>query len=160
MTAFQGRVYRSARPHEATLHTPCAFPLSARVKRYRQWLLTGRGRLRASAGRRRRAKRSSRDELGGAESVALQTNNLGRLNPVRRRTSPPPPPPPRPLLLLPSSHAASLLLTSRPCSVDDDLAGPACSRRSRESNSTKARNRRKLLRRGHVAFSPGVIDCP
>lgn len=44
-----------------------------------------------SAERRRREKKSSRDELGGAaRRVALQTNNLERLNPVKRRTSPPP----------------------------------------------------------------------
>ena len=55
---------------------------------------TGNGK--GNAGRRRREKKSSRDELGGAaRRVALQTNNLERLNPVKWRTSSPPPPLPR-----------------------------------------------------------------
>lgn len=128
---------------------PCIFSLSARGKK----VAVG-GCWREESGGNERGEQcrtqASREDLArwAGRSGALQTNNLEHLNPVKRRTSPPP------LLSRPSSQRD---LPYR----RDDLAGSGVtSWRSRKRGSTKARNRRKLSCRGHVAFSPGVIDCP
>jgi len=112
--------------------------------------VTGRKRRwRRLRGGQRRTQASREEEharWAGRSGVALQTNNLGCLNPVKRRTSSPPSLPSCNFVPLPRFSQLPLL---------DDLAGPGVRivmTFARES--TKAQNRRKLLCRGHVAFSP------
>lgn len=92
--ASSRRLYSKDASIETHIHTRlslrCAFSLLATAKRCRRWLLTRRKRRwRRPRGGQRRTQASKEEEharWAGRSGVALQTNNLGRLNPVKRRT--------------------------------------------------------------------------
>lgn len=109
---FQGRVYQNARSRK-TISTVC-FLTVGEGKKVPLVVADGKKAAVATTGRRRRVaqnagveRRRAREMSWAERRVALQTNNLGRLNPVKRRTLPPPP-------SLPSCTVVPLPRSSRP----------------------------------------------